>query len=130
MRTADVLVVDDDQLVRSLFTDVMRDEGYAPREACNGREALEECERQLPDLLLLDLRMPVLDGYEVLRELDLRGWPPFPVILVTGNAIIASGLSARITASLRKPVDLDDLCEAAIRALGLTDAPGSQQLAG
>lgn len=116
---ANVLVVDDDPLVRRLFIDVMEDEGYAVRGACNGREAIEECERQLPDLLLLDLMMPVLDGYAVLEEIDLRGMASFPVVLVTGNANITSGLSDRISDTLRKPVDLDDLCQAATHALDI-----------
>lgn len=125
-----VLVVDDDPSIRRLFIDIMEDEGYVTRGACDGREALAELDRELPDLLLLDLRMPVLDGFDVLRELDLRGLPSFPVIVITGNAIVTSGLSARITDTLRKPVDLEDLCLAATRALAFRDARRSERLAG
>lgn len=114
----DVLVVEDDPSVRKLFMDLMEDEGYSARGACNGWEALEECERQLPDLVLLDLRMPELDGYSMLKEIDRRGWPPFPVVVVSGNATIANGLGSRVTDALQKPVDLDVLCQAAMRALG------------
>lgn len=110
MGTTDVLVVDDDELVRRLLIDLMRDEGYTARGASNGRDALEECERRLPELLLLDLAMPVLDGYEVLRELDQGDWPRFPIIVVSGNSDVSRSLSPRVAAVLRKPVDLVPLC--------------------
>jgi len=121
MGTADVLVVDDDDMIRTLLLDVMRDEGYTARGASNGREALEECERRLPELLLLDLTMPVLDGYGVLRQLDQGNWPWFPVIVVSGNAEASRSLSSRVTAVFRKPVDLDPLCREVKSVLKLED---------
>ncbi len=122
MASTSVLIVDDEDLIRRLVMNVMEDEGYVVRGARNGREAIDECARHLPDLVLLDLRMPVLDGYSALAEMDRLGLPGFPVIVVTGNANFSCDFSARVTDVLRKPFDLDHLCRAVRHALGVTAA--------
>lgn len=63
------------------------------------------------------------------EEIDLRGLPAFPVLLVTGNANIPSDDSARVTEVLRKPVDLDDLCRAVTRAVAATNQGRTAQAA-
>jgi PAS domain S-box-containing protein len=80
-----ILVVDDDEAVRSGIVKLLRKGSYSPLEAANGRAGVELARKELPDLVLCDLNLPEVDGYEVLR--CLRAQPAtaaIPVILMTG----------------------------------------------
>ena len=79
-----VLVVDDERNVRELLVDTLVDSGYEVVEAENGAEALELARHEWPDVILLDVMMPVMDGFEVLRSLkESTGTESIPVILLT-----------------------------------------------
>lgn len=79
-----ILIVDDDMIIRSLLRHTLGSEAYLLFEAENGQQALEIVQRELPDLILLDVMMPVMDGFETLRRLksDART-RPIPVIIIT-----------------------------------------------
>ncbi|MGH7194300.1 MAG: response regulator [Candidatus Saccharimonadales bacterium] len=80
-----VLVVDDQPELRNLFQRVLEHQGYRVVTACNGREAMRVLDSCMPDLLLLDLAMPELDGLSLLRA--LRGkpqWAKVPAIMLSG----------------------------------------------
>ena len=64
-----VVLADDDDDLRAVYAPFLRAQGYTVWEAINGREAVEQVRRHHPDLLLLDLWMPILNGFEVLEEL-------------------------------------------------------------
>jgi len=83
-----VLVVDDDPLVRGALTLMMggRDDVTVVGEASDGRECLEAATRLRPDVVLMDLRMPVLDGLEATRALHQRPDPPRVIVLTTFDA--------------------------------------------
>ena len=82
-----ILVVDDEPDILKMVTFRLKKEGYEFITAVDGQEALDLINRQRPDLVLLDLRLPVVDGYEVCKRLktneDLR---QIPVILVTASS--------------------------------------------
>ena len=59
----EILVVEDDEAIRGLVTEVLRDDGYVVSEAANGAEALDYVNHHRPDLIVLDLMMPVMDGW-------------------------------------------------------------------
>src|SRR3990172_5902465 len=80
-----ILVVDDEADVRSLLSRVLRDAGYSVDTADDGGEALARLEANRPDLVLLDLMMPGVDGWGVLAELRKTPSPP-PLLLVTASA--------------------------------------------
>jgi len=107
-----VLVVDDDASIRRLIIAALRREGYAFVEAANGKEALEIMRRNHPSVVLLDLMMPVLSGWDVLQE---RARDPellqIPVILVSAarGAEIAQAVDKGIYAFLPKPFDIGAL---------------------
>jgi two-component system, chemotaxis family, chemotaxis protein CheY len=109
--TADrILVVDDDESIRQIVRLCLSDEGYEVFEASNGVDALEMLPDCQPDLILLDLRMPVMDGWEFARRYRLGPGPHVPIV-----AFIAA-LNAQLecadleaTSILPKPFDLDDL---------------------
>jgi putative two-component system response regulator len=83
--SAQILVVDDDSMIVDVLTRFLVQEGYSVITASNGREALEQVHRHLPDLILLDVTMPVLDGFTTCRYLkeDVRT-ALIPITMLTG----------------------------------------------
>jgi CheY-like chemotaxis protein len=81
-----VLVVEDEAHIRELMTRVLEKEGWSVSTAENGRVALERVGEALPELIFLDLMMPVMDGFEFLREFrSVEEWRGIPVIVVTAK---------------------------------------------
>lgn len=102
-----VLVIDDDANDRLLLSVLLKDGGYEAIEAPSGQEGLQVFEQLHPDLVLVDLRMPGMDGLEVLDEIS-RKEPVTPVIVVSGSDLIDDAIQAiRLGASdyLLKPVN-------------------------
>ena len=108
-----VLVVDDEPTARTMLRLILVRAGFEVLEAQNGSEALEEVKRQLPDLILLDIMMPGIDGFEVCEI--LRGkdeTAELPIIMLSARADAASvnrGLLLGATRYLTKPVMPDEL---------------------
>ncbi len=104
-----ILVVDDDYAIRMAVSEILQFEGYSVATAANGAEALEAIERLKPSLILLDMRMPVLDGWGFARELRARG-VRLPILVMTA-ARSASRWAEEIGAQgyLAKPFDLPEL---------------------
>ena len=112
-----ILVVDDESAIRDLIVAVLEDEGYRAIGAGSGRRALELIAVEAPDLVLMDIMMPEMDGQEALRRLrQLERSAPLPVILMSA-AFTADRLDQQIAAFLPKPFDLDLLLEIVARAL-------------
>ena len=117
-----VLVVDDDGDVRALVVELLTRSGYHVSEAPNGREALKLLFEQRPDLVLLDISMPKLDGLELTRRLrDDPDTRALRVVLLTALAQdtdVSEGLAAGADDYVRKPFspqDLQDRIEALLR---------------
>lgn len=107
-----VLVVDDAADNRGLLAQLLRRDGYRVSEASDGREALATLEADPPDLMLLDLMMPVMDGFQVLAHLEARKGPPLPVIVVTASAEREARLMALERGAhefLTKPIDREEV---------------------
>jgi len=80
-----VLIVDDDESVRMFVAGVMEAEGWETLEAMNGQQALDLAELHLPDLIVLDVNMPVMDGFEAFKRLrDSHFTEGIPIIMLTG----------------------------------------------
>ena len=102
-----VLAVDDDRIVRSSIKLFLEDLGYLVVEAENGQQGLDQIENHLPDLLLLDLRMPGLSGLEVL-DLVKENHPDLPVVVISGTGKINDVVNALQKGAwdfLQKPID-------------------------
>jgi CheY-like chemotaxis protein len=110
-----VLVVDDEQSIRDFLGIVLEDEGYEVRTASNGQEALEQLATDLPDLLVLDIMMPVVDGREVLRRVRADPGLSRLAVLVMSAAADPALLGSGFDAFLAKPFDLDDLIASVAR---------------
>jgi CheY-like chemotaxis protein len=81
-----VLIVEDDLANRTIFTRIALKEGWSVTEADNGRSALEAVAKSIPDLILLDLGLPQLDGNGFLRELRAKPeWRHIPVVVITAR---------------------------------------------
>lgn len=107
---ARVLVVDDDSAIRRMIVAALRREGtYTFLEAANGKEALDLMRGEHPDVVVLDLMMPILSGWDVLRErAHDSSIKKIPIILVSANRDpeIATAVDAGICAFLPKPFDI------------------------
>lgn len=105
-----ILVAEDREASRELIRSVLENSGYAVTEAADGRQAIDMARQCDPDLLLLDLQMPGLDGFGVLNE--LRTDPRFsavPFVALTASAMQGDrerALAAGFTAYITKPVNL------------------------
>lgn len=107
-----VLVVDDDDAIRALLFTVLRRRGFAVDTARNGVEALDRCARCRYAVVLLDLMMPQMSGYDVLDHLADRPREERPVILVLTAGGEPRNLSADLVAgTIRKPFDLEMLVD-------------------
>jgi signal transduction histidine kinase/DNA-binding response OmpR family regulator len=85
-RDAAILVVDDDDTTREIFRRTLEGAGWQVREAADGREALAALAERLPSMILLDLMMPVMDGFEFIEEYRLHPeWHAIPVVVVTAR---------------------------------------------
>jgi PAS domain S-box-containing protein len=117
---ARVLVVDDGPENRELISLVLSEQGLWVEEAENGQEALDKLAQGGHDLVLMDMQMPVLDGYAATRELRRRGLS-LPVVALTAHAMKGYEqelLQAGCTAYLTKPVDIDALLQQIAQILG------------
>lgn len=109
-----ILVVDDEPEVRQLMEHFLTGKGFEVRVAENGRKGLATLETFTPDVVLLDMHMPELDGVGTLHELTRR-WPALPVIMVTVNEDVETTsrlLQLGAADYVPKPFDLDYLEQA------------------
>jgi two-component system nitrogen regulation response regulator NtrX len=113
-----VLIVDDEEGIRESLTDIFTDEGYVTFTASSGEEALEAARERMPDLVLLDVWLPGMDGIEALEKLMEEG--DTTVIMISGHGNIETAVRAtRIGAYdfLEKPLSLERVVLASKRAL-------------
>lgn len=118
-RAHTILVVDDDRDLLELIDVVLQREGYLVATATSGRDALEAVAQAMPDLILLDLKMPVMDGWEFARTFHAR-YAATPPIVVFTAADVDQDCVAEIGAagSLSKPFELDELLATVNRWVG------------
>jgi DNA-binding response OmpR family regulator len=80
----DILVVDDEAAIAKLIKFVLETNGWAVRTASDGNQALDEIKSKVPDLMVLDLMLPTISGFEVLEKLRVdHSGSPFPVVVLT-----------------------------------------------
>ena len=83
-----ILILEDDTTMREMLYRTLTKEGWEVREAENGKVALEQVSREIPGMILLDLLMPVMDGFTFLRELRKEeDWRDIPVLVITSKDI-------------------------------------------
>ena len=104
-----VLIVEDDQSDSWLFSEILKSRGYQVVTCASGEDALRSLQEEIPDLVLLDLLLPGIDGLEVCRRicaLDPTGRTPFVLVVTSKDADVLPGvLAAGADDFIRKPVD-------------------------
>ena len=106
--TRTVLIVDDDASLRRMLKLTLRDDGFRVCCAIDGAQALEEVERCAPDVIVLDLQMPVMDGRTFYRRLR-EGGCETPVLVVSADGAAAAARELNANGYLAKPFDPDVL---------------------
>jgi len=104
-----VLVVDDDPSIRKMIVAALKRDGYTFCEAPNGKEALDLMRKEQPNVVVLDLMMPVLSGWDVLQARELEpALRQIPVIVISANRApeVATAVDKGICAFLPKPFDI------------------------
>ncbi|NJN45634.1 MAG: response regulator [Candidatus Competibacteraceae bacterium] len=92
-RTATVLTIDDERAVREIIAAYLEDSGFQVIQAQNGLQGIELCRSKQPDLVLCDLRMPEMDGLQVLTSMT-QEFPEIPIIVVSGAGVIGDAIEA------------------------------------
>ena len=114
-----VLIVDDDPDIRALLMSVLADDGYDAAAASNGREALELLDRWSADLVVLDLMMPVMDGWTFAQRMREKKSEPVPIVILSAATDLKRHAATIGAAGLiPKPFDLDTLLPIIERAVG------------
>lgn len=104
-----VLIVDDETSIIESLEGILSDDGFEVIHAFNGYEALKKIETESPDIVLLDIWMPGMDGIETLREIKKK-FPNIPVVMITGHGTIESAVDATKSGAydfLEKPLSID-----------------------
>ena len=123
---ATILVVDDELGIRALLSEILSDEGHTIELAENAAQARAARERKRPDLVLLDIWMPDVDGVTLLKEWGGAGLLTMPVIMMSGHGTIDTAVEATkfgAIAFLEKPITLQKLLRAVEQALVKTAPP-------
>ena len=116
MASKRVLIVEDDQELRRLYRQALVLGGYDVKEARGGFEALRHLDHQTPDIVVLDLAMPGVDGYAVRNELAAQAHTRhIPIVVITGSTEDLQWLDVKCL--LRKPVQPDDLLRTVAQCL-------------
>jgi CheY-like chemotaxis protein len=119
-----VLIVEDDAALRETMVEILADAGYAVSEARDGREGLEEADARRPDLILLDLMMPRMDGWQFrTAQKEHPAIAAIPVIVMSARSSEKDdGALEGVAARFSKPFDVAALLEGVKRYSGAADA--------
>lgn len=104
-----ILIVDDNESIIHSLEGILSDEGFEVHHAFNGYEALKSIDRLSPDIVLLDIWMPGMDGIETLKEIKMQ-YPNLPVVMITGHGTIEAAVDATRSGAfdfLEKPLSID-----------------------
>lgn len=116
------LVVDDSRMIRRVAARIVKDLGFDTEEAENGQEALDKCRLEMPDIILLDWEMPVMDGFAFLKALrkETDGDKPAVLFCTSQRDIsrIIEALAAGANEYIMKPFD-SDIIESKFQLAGL-----------
>jgi CheY-like chemotaxis protein len=113
-----ILVVEDDDEIRDFVSALLMEAGYAVAVAPNGAVALELVERRPPRAILLDMKMPIMDGWEFARRYHARRVMAAPIIVMTAaHDAAARAADVRAVGLLSKPFELEDLLSTVARVV-------------
>lgn len=108
-----ILLVEDDTSIRELLTEILEDEGYSVVSGANGSEGLKSLEKTIPDLIIMDIMMPVMDGYAFRKEiLKNNKFNQIPVLVMSAQSQVLEKLETHdLKNFINKPIELSHLLE-------------------
>ncbi len=112
MRASNILVIDDEEDIRTLIEEILSDEGYRVQTAGDAAQARQQIKARRPDLVLLDIWMPDTDGITLLKEWSKAGSPNCPVVMMSGHGTVETAVEAtRLGAAdyIEKPLSIAKL---------------------
>jgi len=124
MTVPKILIIDDEPAVRMAMHKALKNENYEIIFADNGLEGLEQLKKEKPDLILLDLRMPELDGFGFLEKIKIQPDDPYSVIVITGHGNdreVEKSFELGVNFFLHKPMSLVELRCLVKRCLGMKE---------
>ncbi|MCM8760985.1 MAG: response regulator [Candidatus Omnitrophica bacterium] len=109
-----ILVIDDEKEISDMLTDFLSPRGYNVISAANGEEGLKKFDSEAPNIVICDIKMPVKDGFQFLKELrDSRKWVPVIILTaLTEPASILKGYDLQADYYITKPIDLNEMLKA------------------
>jgi CheY-like chemotaxis protein len=109
-----VLVVEDDESIREVIVDVLEDRGYRVMATANGAEALAVLDTIRPDVMVLDLLMPIMHGWAFMESyVEKTDGAPVPIVVVSVNPVLPRSFDRLgVRQVVSKPFDVDDLARA------------------
>jgi CheY-like chemotaxis protein len=117
-----ILIAEDNPVNRELLRELLENRGYSVSEACDGQEALRMLQENIPDIMLLDIGMPVLDGYAVARQVrenpDLAAMPLLAITAYAMQGDREKILRSGFNGYLSKPINAAALTQELDRLLG------------
>ena len=119
-----ILIIDDEKIIHDSIQNILRHEELVFYSAYNGQEGLDKYYEVFPDVILLDLRMPIMDGYSFLHTLQPSAKEPFSIIVLTGHGVdkdIRVCFDLGVNAFLRKPFNIYQLKGLVRQALAITE---------
>lgn len=125
-----VLIIDDEKNILDSLSGILQDEGFAVSKATDGKEGLEIFDRESPDVVLLDVWMPEIDGIQVLKEIKARK-NDARVVVISGHGTISTAVEAVKMGAydfLEKPLSIDKVLEVVYRSIG-ADSPEAPDIA-
>jgi two-component system, OmpR family, response regulator len=112
-----ILLVEDEAITRNAFADALRTEGHEVIQAADGIRALELLDKSHVDLVITDLAMPKLSGFDLVGQIRSK-WPDIPILIISGHiSQDAKRISDRNAAFVRKPIDPADFIATVQRLL-------------
>ncbi len=124
-----ILIIDDDKENREILKIRLRKAGYEVEEATNGEEGLQKCAALIPDLVILDVMMPKIDGWQVCRQLKAApATKDIPVVMLTSCTMPLGelrGYESGADQYLAKPWDAEQLRQVIVQCLEPRTVPGS-----
>ena len=108
-----ILIVDDEEALREVLTSILEQEGYSVIQAADGRQGVESAKKNRPDLILMDVMMPHMTGFQALEKLKkMKETVDIPVIMVTAKAdddSVGQGMQLYADKYISKPYDMKHL---------------------
>ena len=118
-KQVNVLIVDDEEIMRSLFTDILKDEGYKLTTVCNGKEAQEIIKKESFDIAFVDVHMPIMDGIKTLKMLRQEA-PDTAVVMMDSmpEFVDEDPREQGAIACIKKPFNIDEIKDIVDRIKG------------